>query len=160
AGLPDGVVNFVPGDPSEIGDYLVDHHQTHFVTFTGSKATGTRIYNRAAVVQEGQDFLKRTIAEMGGKDTIIVDDNADVEQAADSSVSSAFRFSGQKCSACSRAVINEDLYDQVLERAIELTKELSVGNLYEYTYMGPVINQKQFDKIKDYIAVGKEEGEL
>lgn len=160
AGLPDGVVNFVPGDPSEIGDYLVDHHQTHFVTFTGSKATGTRIYNRAAVVQEGQDFLKRTIAEMGGKDTIIVDDNADVELAADSIVSSAFGFSGQKCSACSRAVIHEDLYDQVLERAIELTKELSVGNPYEDTYMGPVINQKQFDKIKDYIAVGKEEGEL
>src|SRR5699024_2945252 len=74
--------------------------------------------------------------------------------------SSAFGFSGQKCSACSRAVIHEDLYDQVLERAIELTKELSVGNPYEDTYMGPVINQKQFDKIKDYIAVGKEEGEL
>src|SRR5699024_11923118 len=107
-------------------DHLLDHHQPHLVTFTGSKATGTRIYNRAAVVQEGQDFLKRTIAELGGKDTIIVDDNAAVDLAADSIVSSAFGFSGQKCSACSRAVIHEDLYDQVLERAIELSKELLV----------------------------------
>src|SRR5699024_12883696 len=120
--------------------YLVDHHQTHFVTFTGSKATGTRIYNRAAVVQEGQDFLQRTIAEMGGKDTIIVDDNAGVELAADSIVSSAFGFSGQKCSACSRAVIREDLYDQVLERANELTKELSGGNHCEHMKKGHVIN--------------------
>lgn len=160
AGLPKGVVNFVPGDPKEIGDHMVDHPQTHFVTFTGSRATGTRIYNRASVVQEGQPFLKRTIAEMGGKDTIIVDKSGDTELAADAIVSSAFGFSGQKCSACSRAVIHEDVYDEVLERAIELTKELVVGDPEKDTYMGPVINQKQFDKIQNYIEIGKTEGEL
>lgn len=160
AGLPRGVVNFVPGDPKEIGDYLVDHPQTHFVTFTGSRATGTRIYERAAKVQEGQTFLKRTIAEMGGKDTIIVDKDADIELAADSIVASAFGFSGQKCSACSRAVVHEDVYDKVLERSIELAKELSVGDPLDDTYMGPMINQKQFDKVKSYIEIGKDEGEL
>lgn len=160
AGLPDGVVNFVPGDPAEIGDYLVDHPQTHFVTFTGSRATGIRIYERAAKVQEGQTFLKRTIAEMGGKDTIIVDQDADRELAADAIVASAFGFSGQKCSACSRAVIHEDVYDDVLARAIELTKELSVGDPLNDTFMGPVINRKQFDKIQNYIEIGKKEGQL
>lgn len=161
AGLPKGVLNFVPGDPEEIGDYLVDHPKTHFITFTGSRATGTRIYERAAKVQEGQTFLKRTIAEMGGKDTIIVDKDADLDLAADSIVSSAFGFSGQKCSACSRAVIHEDVYNEVLEKSIELTKKLSFGDPVDGdTYAGPVINQKQFDKIKNYIEIGKQEGEL
>lgn len=95
AGLPKGVVNFVPGDPKEIGDYLVDSVHTHFVTFTGSRATGTRIYERSAVVQEGQTFLKRVIAEMGGKDAIVVDENIDTDLAAESIVTSAFGFSGQ-----------------------------------------------------------------
>lgn len=161
AGLPKGVVNFVPGDPLEIGDYLVDHPQAHFITFTGSRDTGARIYNRASVVQEGQTFLKRTIAEMGGKDTIIVDDSADVELAANAIVNSAFGFSGQKCSACSRAIVHKDIYDQVLNRSIELTKELRVGDPVNYkTYIGPIINQKQFDKINKYIDIGKGEGEL
>ncbi|HET7616460.1 MAG TPA: aldehyde dehydrogenase family protein, partial [Bacillales bacterium] len=106
AGLPKGVVNYIPGDPGEIGDYLVDHPKTRFVNFTGSRATGTRIYERAAKVQDGQLFLKRVVAEMGGKDTIIVDKDADLELAADAIVNSAFGFSGQKCSACSRAVIH------------------------------------------------------
>lgn len=160
AGLPKGVVNFVPGDPKDIGDYLVDHFKTHFVTFTGSRATGTRIYERASVVQEGQTFLKRTIAEMGGKDTIIVDKDADVELAAESIVDSAFGFSGQKCSACSRAVVHEDIHDEVLQRTVELTKALSVGNPVGDTYMGPVINEKQFKKIQNYIEIGQQEGKL
>lgn len=160
AGLPKGVVNYVPGDPAEIGDYLVDHPQTRFINFTGSRATGTRIYERAAKVQEGQVWLKTVVAEMGGKDTIIVDNDADLDLAADSIVSSAFGFSGQKCSACSRAVIHQDVYDEVLEKSIELAKKLSVGNPVEDTFMGPVINEKQFDKIKKYIGIGKEEGEL
>lgn len=161
AGLPKGVVNFIPGDPAEIGDYLVDHKETRFINFTGSRATGTRIYERAAKVQEGQQFLKRVIAEMGGKDTIIVDKEADLELAAESIVHSAFGFSGQKCSACSRAVIHEDVYDQVLERTIELTKDLDMGNPAEDNYyMGAVVNKKQFDKIRDYIEIGKSEGEL
>ncbi|MCD0939370.1 L-glutamate gamma-semialdehyde dehydrogenase, partial [Staphylococcus aureus] len=151
AGLPKGVVNFVPGDPKEIGDYLVDHKDTHFVTFTGSRATGTRIYERSAVVQEGQNFLKRVIAEMGGKDAIVVDENIDTDMAAEAIVTSAFGFSGQKCSACSRAIVHKDVYDEVLEKSIKLTKELTLGNTVDNTYMGPVINKKQFDKIKNYI---------
>ncbi|MCD1019115.1 L-glutamate gamma-semialdehyde dehydrogenase, partial [Staphylococcus aureus] len=156
AGLPKGVVNFVPGDPKEIGDYLVDHKDTHFVTFTGSRATGTRIYERSAVVQEGQNFLKRVIAEMGGKDAIVVDENIDTDMAAEAIVTSAFGFSGQKCSACSRAIVHKDVYDEVLEKSIKLTKELTLGNTVDNTYMGPVINKKQFDKIKNYIEIGKE----
>ncbi|MCD0882191.1 aldehyde dehydrogenase family protein, partial [Staphylococcus aureus] len=142
AGLPKGVVNFVPGDPKEIGDYLVDHKDTHFVTFTGSRATGTRIYERSAVVQEGQNFLKRVIAEMGGKDAIVVDENIDTDMAAEAIVTSAFGFSGQKCSACSRAIVHKDVYDEVLEKSIKLTKELTLGNTVDNTYMGPVINKK------------------
>ncbi|MBM7598900.1 1-pyrroline-5-carboxylate dehydrogenase [Virgibacillus halotolerans] len=161
AGLPKGVLNFVPGDPEEIGDYLVDHKDTHFINFTGSRATGTRIMERAAKVQEGQQFLKRVVAEMGGKDTIIVDQDSDLDLAADAIVNSAFGFSGQKCSACSRAIIHENVYDEVLEKAIALTKKLTVGNpSEENVYMGAVVNQKQFDKIKDYIEIGKNEGVL
>ena len=128
AGLPAGVVNFVPGNGSEVGDYLVDHPRTRFISFTGSRDVGIRIYERASKVNQGQIWLKRVIAEMGGKDTIVVDKEADLELAAKSIVASAFGFSGQKCSACSRAVIYEDVYDQVLNRAVELTKELTVGN--------------------------------
>lgn len=160
AGLPKGVVNFVPGDPKEIGDYLVDSVHTHFVTFTGSRATGTRIFERAAKVQDGQQFLKRVIAEMGGKDAIVVDKDIDTDLAAESIVSSAFGFSGQKCSACSRAIVHKDVYDEVLEKAVALTKNLTVGNTENNTYMGPVINQKQFDKIKNYIEIGSKEGKL
>ncbi|MDU1274072.1 MAG: L-glutamate gamma-semialdehyde dehydrogenase, partial [Staphylococcus epidermidis] len=160
AGLPQGVVNFVPGDPKEIGDYLVDHKETHFVTFTGSRATGTRIYERSAVVQEGQQFLKRVIAEMGGKDAIVVDNNVDTDLAAEAIVTSAFGFSGQKCSACSRAIVHQDVHDEILEKAIQLTQKLTLGNTEENTFMGPVINQKQFDKIKNYIEIGKKEGKL
>ena len=160
AGLPGGVVNFVPGSSRDIGDYMVDHHKTQFITFTGSKGVGLRITERAAVVQEGQHFLKRTITEMGGKDTIIVDKDADLDVAAESIVTSAFGFSGQKCSACSRAVVHEDVHDEVLARSIELAKELTVGNTVDNTDMGPVVSQKQFDNIKEYIETGKKEGKL
>lgn len=161
AGLPKGVVNYVPGSGSEIGDYLVDHPKTRFISFTGSRDVGTRIYERAAKVNEGQIWLKRVIAEMGGKDTIVVDKDADLELAAQSIVASAFGFSGQKCSACSRAVIVEDVYDQVLERAIALTNELTIGNPADKTnFMGPVNDQAAFDKIMNYIEIGKTEGKL
>ncbi|RLL47782.1 L-glutamate gamma-semialdehyde dehydrogenase [Oceanobacillus piezotolerans] len=161
AGLPRGVLNFVPGDPAEIGDYLVDHKDTHFINFTGSRNTGLRIIERAAIVQEGQKHIKRVIAELGGKDTIIVDKEADLDLAADSIVNSAFGFSGQKCSACSRAVIHKDVYDEVLAKSIELTKKLTIGNpTNENVYMAAVSNQQQFNKIKNYIEIGKDEGEL
>jgi 1-pyrroline-5-carboxylate dehydrogenase len=161
AGMPAGVINYIPGPGGEVGDYLVDHPRTRFISFTGSRDVGTRIYERAAKVNPGQKWLKRVIAEMGGKDTIVVDDSADLELAAQSIVKSAFGFSGQKCSACSRAVIHEDVYDQVLERAVELTKELTVGNTSDNSYyMGPVIDQGAYDKIMSYIEIGKEEGKL
>lgn len=161
AGMPAGVVNYIPGPGSEVGDYLVDHPRTRFVSFTGSRDVGTRIFERAAKVQEGQNWLKRTIIEMGGKDTIVVDNDADLELASQSIVQSAFGFSGQKCSACSRAVIHEDVYDQVADRVAELTKELSAGDPSDNShFMGPVIDQGAYDKIMGYIEIGKNEGKL
>lgn len=161
-GLPAGVVNYVPGSGAVVGDYLVDHPRTRFINFTGSKEVGVRIYERAAKVHEGQIWLKRVIAEMGGKDTIIVDKEADLDLAADSIVQSAFGYSGQKCSACSRVVAHEDVYDEVLQKVVERTKKLTVGPTYKdnSNYMGPVIDQAAFDKIMKYIEIGKEEGKL
>jgi len=161
AGLPKGVLNFVPGSGAEVGDYLVDHKDTRFISFTGSRDVGLRIFERASKLNDGQIWLKRVIAEMGGKDTIVVDKEADLELAAQSIVASAFGFSGQKCSACSRAVIVEDVYDTVLNRVVELTNALSLGNPEEQsTYMGPVIDQSAFEKIMSYVEIGKEEGRL
>lgn len=161
AGLPAGVVNYVPGSGSEVGDYLVDHPRTRFISFTGSREVGVRIYERAAKVHKGQIWLKRVIAEMGGKDTIVVDKSADLELAAQSIVASSFGFSGQKCSACSRAVVLEDVYDQVLDRVVELTKALTVGETNEPSiFMGPVIDQAAYEKILSYVEIGKQEGKL
>lgn len=161
AGLPNGVLNFIPGKGEVIGDYLVEHPKTRFISFTGSRAVGCRIYERAAKVQPGQIWLKRVIAEMGGKDTIVVDKDADLDLAAASIVRSAFGFSGQKCSACSRAVVHQDVYEEVLEKAIKLTKSLSVGSPEDSTtYMGPVIHKASFEKIAKYMEIGKKEGRL
>lgn len=161
AGLPKGVVNYVPGSGAEVGDYLVDHPKTRFISFTGSRDVGLRINERAAKLNEGQIWIKRVIAEMGGKDTIVVDKEADIEIAAQSIVKSAFGFSGQKCSACSRVVAVKDVYDQVLQRVEELTKQLSVGDPTDpSTFMSAVIDQSAFNKIKEYIEIGKEEGRL
>ncbi|HLR53967.1 MAG TPA: L-glutamate gamma-semialdehyde dehydrogenase [Pseudogracilibacillus sp.] len=163
AGLPDGVVNYIPGPGSEVGNYLVDHPRTRFISFTGSREVGTNIFERAGIVHEdkGQKWLKRTIIEMGGKDTIVVDKDADLELAAESIVTSAFGFSGQKCSACSRAVIHEDVYDEVANRIAELTKNMSAGDpATNDHFTGSVIDQAAFDKITSYIEIGKEEGEL
>ncbi|MCR8855748.1 aldehyde dehydrogenase family protein, partial [Lysinibacillus fusiformis] len=140
AGLPAGAVNFVPGSGAEVGDYLVDHPKTRFISFTGSRDVGLRINQRASVLNDGQIWIKRVIAEMGGKDTIVVDKEADLELAAQSIVKSAFGFSGQKCSACSRAVIVEDVYDQVVNRVEELTNALTVGDPTDFSnFMATVI---------------------
>ncbi|TCT18918.1 delta-1-pyrroline-5-carboxylate dehydrogenase [Melghiribacillus thermohalophilus] len=162
AGMPAGVVNYIPGSGSEIGDYLVEHPQTRFISFTGSREVGTRIYEKAAKIQPGQKWLKRVIAEMGGKDTIVVDSDADLELAADAIVYSAFGFSGQKCSACSRVVALEDVYDDLLKRVVEKTeKEVNVGDPANGdTYMGPVIDHGAYKKIMKYIEIGKKEGKL
>jgi 1-pyrroline-5-carboxylate dehydrogenase len=161
AGLPAGVINFVPGSGSEIGDYLVDHPKTRFVSFTGSKEVGIRIFERAAKVHPGQIWLKRVVAEMGGKDAIVVDKDADLEDAAQQIVGSAFNFSGQKCSACSRAILHEDIYDVVASRVAELTKGLSVGPSMDFrNQVGPVVDESAYNKILEYIEIGKKEGTL
>ncbi|WP_127586894.1 L-glutamate gamma-semialdehyde dehydrogenase [Paenibacillus koleovorans] len=161
AGLPAGVVNYLPGPGGEIGDFLVDHPLTRFVSFTGSREVGLRINERAAKTQPGQKWIKRVIAEMGGKDTIIVDREADLDLAAEAIVLSAFGFAGQKCSACSRAVIHQEVYDTVLEKVIERTSRLTVGSPLEAsTYMGPVIDQSAFNKILEYIDIGRMEGRI
>lgn len=159
-GLPDGVLNFVPGDGIEVGEYLVEHPKTRFISFTGSRAVGCRIYERASKVQPGQLWLKRVIAEMGGKDGVVVDETADLDAAAAAIVASAYGFQGQKCSAGSRAIIVESVYDEVVEKVVALTKELQVGLPEENGQVGPVIDQKAFDKIMGYIEIGKSEGVL
>ena len=161
AGMPAGVINFIPGSGAEVGDFLVDHPRTRLISFTGSRDVGLRIFERSSKLSEGQIWIKRVIAEMGGKDTIVVDKEADLELAAQSIVKSAFGFSGQKCSACSRAVIVEDVYDQVLNRVEELTKALTVGvPEQDEHFVGPVIDGSAFKKIMEYIEIGKGEGRL
>jgi 1-pyrroline-5-carboxylate dehydrogenase len=160
-GLPPGVLNFLPGPGGAMGDALVDHPKTRFVAFTGSKEVGIRINERAAKVHPGQIWLKRTILEMGGKDSIVVDETADLDAAADGITASAFGFQGQKCSACSRAIVVDSVYDEVLKKVVDRTKKLKVGDPTEPdTYMGAVIDEKAFKKITDYIEVGKTEGQL
>ena len=161
AGVPDGVVNFVPGSGAEVGDYLVDHPLTRFISFTGSREVGLRINERAAKTRPGQKWIKRVVAEMGGKDAIIVDSSADLDAAARGIVTSAFGFQGQKCSACSRAIVLEEVYDAVLEKVVELTKTLKQGDpsLYENS-IGPVIDEAAYKKVLSYIEIGKKEGRL
>lgn len=162
AGLPKGVVNYLPGPGAEVGDYLVDHPRTRFISFTGSRDVGLRINERASKISEGQIWIKRVIAEMGGKDTIVVDSEADFELAAQSIVKSAFGFSGQKCSACSRVVVvGDEAYDHVLQRVVQLTKELQVGDPQNGdTFMATVIDDKAFAKVTSYFDVAKEEGRI
>lgn len=160
AGVPAGVVNFLPGSGAEIGDALVDHPQTRFVAFTGSKDIGVRIFERAAKVHPGQRWLKRVTAEMGGKDAIIVDASADIDSAIEGIVTSAFGFSGQKCSACSRAIVHKDVVDAVVAGVVERTRNLvSVGSaIAGETLMGAVVDEAQFKSINEYIEIGKSEG--
>jgi 1-pyrroline-5-carboxylate dehydrogenase len=159
AGLPAGVVNFMTGSGAEVGDVIVDHPKTRFIAFTGSREIGLRINERAAKVHEGQIWIKRVVAEMGGKDAIIVAEDADLEEAATGVVQSAFGFQGQKCSACSRAIIDARVYDQMLEKIVERTEKIKVGGPNDATTnMSAVINEKAFKTINDYIEKGKSEG--
>ncbi|MFD1177584.1 L-glutamate gamma-semialdehyde dehydrogenase [Paenibacillus puldeungensis] len=159
-GLPAGVLNFIPGSGAEVGDYLTTHPKTRFVSFTGSKEVGLRISKLAADTAPGQIWIKRLVAEMGGKDGIVVDETADLDAAAQAIVSSAFGFQGQKCSAGSRAFVVEEVYDQVVEKVVQLTQQLRVG-LPEHNFpIGPVIDEGSFQKILDYIEIGKQEGQL
>ncbi len=160
AGLPPGVINFCPGSGGEIGDYLVDHPKTRFVSFTGSMEVGLRIYEKCGKVQPGQIWLKRVVAEMGGKDCIVVDETADLDAAADGVVASAFGFQGQKCSACSRLIAHRAIHKDLLERVVERSRKLTVGDTTgeENYYMGAVIDEPAYRKIQEYVEIGKKEG--
>jgi 1-pyrroline-5-carboxylate dehydrogenase len=148
-GLPAGVVNFVTGADAVIGDVLVDHPKTRFIGFTGSKEIGLRINERAAKVQPGQKWIKRAILEMGGKDTMIVDETADLDAAANGIAAAAFGFQGQKCSACSRVVAVASVYDSLLAKVIERARGLSVGDPSKAdTSLGAVIDDRSIDKIR------------
>ncbi|MCU6712689.1 L-glutamate gamma-semialdehyde dehydrogenase [Paenibacillus sp. J5C_2022] len=161
AGLPDGVVNYLPGAGSQIGDFLVEHPMTRFIGFTGSKEVGLRIHEKAAARQQDGKWLRRVIAEMGGKNTIIVDEDADLDAAAEAIASSAFGYSGQKCSACSKAVIHTSVYEDVVERVVERVKSLKMGKAMEQSSaMGPVIDERAYRNILDYIEKGRTEGGL
>ncbi|MBI2923107.1 MAG: L-glutamate gamma-semialdehyde dehydrogenase [Planctomycetes bacterium] len=161
SGMPAGVVNYVPGSGGAIGDHLVQHARTRFISFTGSRDVGLRIWELAAKRSPGQLWLKRVVAEMGGKDAILVDETADLDAAADGIVASAFGFQGQKCSACSRAVVVKSAYREVLERVVERAKKIAVGPTRDpRNAMGPVIDQAAFEKIGGYIELGRREGKL
>ncbi|HCX29610.1 MAG TPA: L-glutamate gamma-semialdehyde dehydrogenase [Blastocatellia bacterium] len=159
AGLPPGVVNFMTGSGAVVGDVVVDHAKTRFIAFTGSREIGLRINERAAKVHDGQIWIKRVVAEMGGKDAIIVAEDANLDEAATGVVQSAFGFQGQKCSACSRAIIDASVYDQMLDKIAERTEKIKLGDPNDSaTNMSAVINEKAFKTISSYIEKGKSEG--
>lgn len=161
AGLPAGVVNFVTGPGSTVGNYLVEHPKTRFISFTGSKDVGLRIVEAAGKTVPGQIWIKRVVAEMGGKDCIIVDSEADLNSAVEGIVVSAFGYQGQKCSACSRLILDAKIHDEFLDMLIPRIKRIKVGPVEQpENWMGPVINQGAFRKIMEYIALGKKEGKL
>jgi 1-pyrroline-5-carboxylate dehydrogenase len=160
AGMPDGVVNFCPGSGSSFGAGLVEHPLTRFVAFTGSKEVGLDIHQRAATARPGQKWIKRTILEMGGKDSIIVADDANMDAAVEGVALSAFGFQGQKCSACSRAIVDEKIYDVFLERLKDRVNKIVLGDPAENKTMGPVINESAMKSILNYIEVGKKEGRV
>jgi 1-pyrroline-5-carboxylate dehydrogenase len=147
------------GSGAEVGDVIVDHPKTRYVAFTGSKEVGLRINERAAKVHEGQIWIKRVVAEMGGKDAIIVAGDADLDEAATGVVQSAFGFQGQKCSACSRAIIDASVYDTMLDKIVERTAKIKLADPSDpATNMSAVINEKAFKTINSYIEKGKSEG--
>lgn len=159
AGLPPGVVNFMTGSGAEVGDVVVDHPKTRYVAFTGSKEVGLRINERAAKVHDGQLWIKRVVAEMGGKDAIIVADDANLEDAATGVVQAAFGFQGQKCSACSRAIVDARVYDSMIDKIVERTSKLKLADPSDpATNLSAVINEKAFKSINAYIEKGKSEG--
>ena len=160
AGMPPGVVNFCPGSGGTFGNAIVEHPKTRLIAFTGSKKVGLDIHARAAQTRPGQIWIKRTILEMGGKDSIIVSTDCDLDTAVEGVVSAAFGFSGQKCSACSRAIVEDAVYDVFLERVRERVETLRVGDPAGNANMGPVVNRAAMDTILSYIEIGKTEGRL
>jgi 1-pyrroline-5-carboxylate dehydrogenase len=161
AGVPPGVLNFLPGPGGVVGDALVEHPHVRFVAFTGSMPVGIGIHERAAKVHPGQIWLKRAILEMGGKDFTIVDEDADLDAAVAGVYAGAYGFQGQKCSACSRAIVHKKIYDEFLERLIPKVKAMTIGPTEKREhYLGPVVNASAEKTILEYIEIGKKEGRL
>jgi len=161
ASMPPGVVNFLPGSGAEVGDALVMHPRTRFIAFTGSKQVGLHINELAASHVPGQIWVKRVVAEMGGKDSIVVDSESDLDAAVEGVAVSAFGFQGQKCSACSRAIVVEKVYDAFLEKLKQRVEHIRVGpTVSNDVYMGPVINATARKSILEYVERGKKEGRL
>ena len=161
AGLPDGVFNFCPGRGSVMGDHLVEHPAVATIAFTGSMETGLRIIEKASRLQPGQAFCKRVIAEMGGKNAIIIDDDADLDEAVLGVVYSAFGFQGQKCSACSRVIVVDSIYDKFVSRLTEACGSLLIGPAEEpENAMGPVVDASQQKKVREYLEIARKEGKV
>jgi len=161
AGLPGGVINLLTGPGEVAGEHLVNHPRIRFITFTGSRKVGLGIVEKAGKTAPGQIWIKRVVAEMGGKDTMIIADDADLDIASTAVVAAAFSFQGQKCSACSRAIIDKKVYDKFVKLVVSKAKKLTIGDPKSLqTFMGPMINKASLDKCLKYIKIGKEEGNL
>ena len=161
AGVPPGVLNFLTGGGSTVGNALVESPKTRLIAFTGSRDVGIQISEKAGRVVPGQIWIKRAILEMGGKDFIFVDETADIDDAAAGIVSAAFGFQGQKCSACSRLIVHRKVHGELLEKVVARTKALSVGDVRDpKNTVGAVINARAQQTILDYIAVGRKEGRI
>ncbi|MCZ6490442.1 MAG: L-glutamate gamma-semialdehyde dehydrogenase [Acidobacteria bacterium] len=161
AGLPSEVVNFLTGSGAVVGDTLVKHPQTRFISFTGSKEVGLNINEQAAKTAPGQIWIKRVVAEMGGKDSIVVDSDVNLDAAVEGVFVSAFGYQGQKCSACSRAIVAADVYDSFVEKLRARAETIRMGAADDPdNYMGPVINETAKKSMLEYIEVGKKEGRL
>jgi len=161
SGFPPDVVHFVPGFGEEIGEYMVNHKDTAMIAFTGSKTVGLNILKSATTQQPGQTHIKKVIAELGGKNAIIIDSDADLDEAVTGVIYSAFGFQGQKCSACSRAIVIESLYERFLERLIEAARSLHIGASEDpRSFMGPVIDEESYLRIRKTIEHGKQQARL
>ena len=155
-GFPKGVAHYLPGYGEDVGEYLVNHKDVSLIAFTGSKPVGLHILRQAQVVHPGQTHIKRVLAELGGKNAIIIDSDADLDEAVTGVIYSAFGFQGQKCSACSRVIVLDQIYDRFLERVVEAAKSLHLGPSEDpRSFMGPVVDQEAFDRIMTTIESAK-----
>ena len=161
AGLPPEALNFLTGSGAVVGNAWVEHPKTRFIAFTGSKEVGLQVNELAARPRPGQLWIKRVVAEMGGKDAIVVDADTDLDAAAEAVRVSAFGFQGQKCSACSRAIVVDEVYDAFLEKLVARTREMRLGPSRDpETEMGAVVSERQHETVREYIEIGKTEGRL
>lgn len=161
AGVPPGVVHYLPGVGEEIGPELVEHPDVAMIAFTGSRGVGLHINREAALVRPGQAQVKRVLAELGGKNAVIIDDDADLDEAVVGVRASAFGYAGQKCSACSRVIVPEPLHDAFLTRLVEATRSLVIGPAEEPgAFVGPVIDEEAYQRIRGRIEEGKGQGRL